>query len=50
MSAWMWVVIGVVGVLLLIVLFRSAMGPRRGVARPVARRPLWRPRRRAYWR
>jgi hypothetical protein len=46
----MWVLIGVVGVLLLIVLFRSAMArPRAG--RPVARRPLWRPRRRrAMWR
>ncbi len=49
MEPWMWVLIGVVGVLLLIVLFRAAAGPRRP-ARPVARRPLWRPRRRAYWR
>jgi hypothetical protein len=56
MQPWMWVLIGIVGVLLLIVLFRSAMGgARRPVAgRPVARRPAWgwrRPaRRRAYWR
>jgi hypothetical protein len=55
MEPWMWVLIGIVGVLLLIVLFRAAMAPRRPVGgRPVARRPLfgWRrpgPRR-AYWR
>jgi len=51
MQPWMWVLIGIVGVLLLIVLFRSAMG---GARRPVAGRPAWgwrRPaRRRAYWR
>jgi hypothetical protein len=52
MEPWMWVLIGIVGVLLLIVLFRSAMGGSRPVAgRP---RPAWgwrRPaRRRAYWR
>jgi hypothetical protein len=48
MEPWMWVLIGIVGVLLLIVLFRAAMAPRR----PVARRPAWRPwrPRRAYWR
>jgi hypothetical protein len=55
MQPWMWVLIGVVGVLLLIVLFRSAMGgARRPVAGPVVRRPVWgwrRPvRRRANWR
>jgi hypothetical protein len=52
MEPWMWVLIGIVGVLLLIVLFRAAMGGSRPVAgRPVARRPWgWRPRRRAYWR
>jgi hypothetical protein len=54
MEPWMWVLIGIVGVLLLIVLFRAAMAPRRPVAGGAARRPAWgwrRPaRRRAYWR
>jgi len=55
MQPWMWVLIGIVGVLLLIVLFRAAVG---GARRPVAGRPAARPglgwrrpaRRRAYWR
>jgi hypothetical protein len=55
MQPWMWVLIGIVGVLLLIVLFRAATaGARRPPGGAVVRRPAWgwrRPaRRRASWR